>query len=197
MKYVLLGLCAWPAFAVFEYASLKKIAGLKQVMATLTVALSGSSLVVMCVDGEKLALPSSLPWLGLVLAVVFGLLWFYSTFIEIPFAATYLRPGHGDRLITTGTYALARHPTVLWFALFLVGLVLATRSRLLLLAAPIWLAVDVLYVWMEEKLFLEKVFTDYQDYQQRTPMLSPTPRSLRRFLRTVRHQQQKHPEDEE
>ncbi len=197
MKYILLGLCAWPAFAVFEYASLKKIAGLKQVMATLTVVLSGSSLVVLCVDGEKLALPSSLPWLGRVLAVVFGLLWFYSMFIEIPFAVTYLRSGHGDRLITTGTYALARHPTVLWFALFLVGLVLATRSRLLLLAAPIWLAVDVLYVWMEEKLFLEKVFTDYQDYQRRTPMLSPTPRSLRRFLKTVRHHQQQHPEDEE
>lgn len=197
MKYVLLGLCAWPAFAVFEYASLKKIAGLKQVMATLTVALSASSFVVMCVDGEKLALPSSLPWLGRVLAVVFGLLWFYSMFIEIPFAVTYVRSGHGDRLITTGTYALARHPAVSWFALFLVGLVLATRSRLLLLAAPIWLAVDVLYVWMEEKLFLEKVFGDYEDYQQRTPMLLPTPRSFRRCLRTLRHHQQDHPEDEE
>ncbi len=186
MTYIVLGLCAFPALALFEYASLKKIAVLKQVMGVLAFALLGFSLAVVCLDSRKFALPRYLSWAGWVVVGVFGFMLVYSIFCEIPFAKTYVHSGYGDQLITSGTYALCRHPGVVWFALFLLGLLLATRSRLLLLAAPTWLAADVLYVWAEEKFYLEKVFTHYKEYQQETPMLLPTLRSIRRCLRTTR-----------
>jgi len=194
MKYILLGLCAYPALAMFEYASLKKIGGLRQTMALLAFALPGFSLLVMCVNSTRFALPAYLSWLGWVLAGIFGFMLIYSLFLEIPFAKTYMRSGCGDQLITTGTYALSRHPGVMWLALFLLGLLLATRSRLLLVAAPIWLAADALYVWVEEKLYLEKAFPDYEEYQRETPMLLPTPRGIRRCLKTMRHDPPKNPE---
>jgi protein-S-isoprenylcysteine O-methyltransferase Ste14 len=189
MTYILLGLCAYPALATFEYASLKKIAGLKQIMAILAIVVPCLSLGGMCLDSRKFSLPACFSWLGWVLAGIFAFAWIYSMFVEIPFAKTYIHSGHGDQLITTGTYALSRHPAVLWFALFLLGLVLATRSTLLLVAAPIWLAADALYVHAEEKLYLERVFPNYGEYQQETPILLPTPRSFRRCLNTVRHHQ--------
>jgi len=57
----------------------------------------------------------------------------------IPFVKTHVNSGHGDQLITTGSHALFRHSGVMWFALFLLGLLIATRLVLLGQAAPIWL----------------------------------------------------------
>ncbi len=107
-----------------------------------------------------------------------------SLFIEIPFAATYARPGVGDRLITTGTYALVRHPGVLWFALWMLAWVLVSRVRLMLVAAVTWSLLNILYVWLQEKLLFWRMFLGYAAYQKETPMLVPTLRSLRQCLRT-------------
>jgi protein-S-isoprenylcysteine O-methyltransferase Ste14 len=85
--------------------------------------------------------------------------------------------GVADRLVKTGTYALVRHPGVLWLALFLSAAVLVSRSRLLLVATPVWLFMDVLYVWVQERLFLERMFPGYEQYEE-TPMLVPTPTSI-------------------
>ena len=113
------------------------------------------------------------------------LLLVYSLFLEIPFAKTYVGEGVGDQLITTGTYALVRHPGVLWLALFLLALVLVSGSRLLLIAAPAWIAADVLYVWLQEKLFLREVFPGYEAYRQETPMLLPSWKSMGRCYKTT------------
>jgi len=189
MIYIMLGLCAFLALAVFEYASLKKITGLKQVMGVLAFALFGFSLTIVCSSSPKFVLPMNLSGLGWLVSGLFGFLLVYSIFLEIPFSTTYLHSGAGDRLVTSGTYALSRHPGVMWFAFFLLGLLLATRSTLLLWAAPLWLAADILYVWAEEKLYLERVFAGYKEYQRETPMLVPSLRSIRRCLETFKHRE--------
>jgi len=185
VAYIVLGLCAYPALALFEYASWRNIAVLKGLMGIVAIALPSASLLAMCRDGAKFSLPGTLSALGWVLAALFAGLWLYSMFWEIPLGETYLSGGHGHVLITEGTYALVRHPTVLWFGFFLLGLVLATRSALLRVAAPIWWLADVLYVWAEERWYLRRVFPGYAAYQRSTPMWLPTWRSLRRCLTTV------------
>jgi protein-S-isoprenylcysteine O-methyltransferase Ste14 len=133
----------------------------------------------------KLPIPGWCTPLGVFLSLLGAFLAVYSLAIEIPFQRTYLGPCAPAGLVTTGTYALTRHPGVLWFALLLIGLLLASRSRPLLIAAPLWLAIDILYVWLQDRFFFPRQFPDYRRYQRETPMLWPTRASVQRCWETL------------
>jgi hypothetical protein len=62
-------------------------------------------------------------------------------------------------------------------SVLLFGYALVPRSRLLLLAAPLWIFLDGLYVWIQERFFFGQMFAGYQ-YKKETPMLIPTPASI-------------------
>jgi protein-S-isoprenylcysteine O-methyltransferase Ste14 len=122
---------------------------------------------------------------GAILAVAGGALLLWSFALEIPFVTSWVRSSPGHRLVDTGTYALVRHPGVLWYALLLAGLLLATGSGTLVVALPLWISLDVAYVAWEEAVVFPVQFEDYARYQRTTPMLVPTLRSLRRALGTL------------
>ena len=106
--------------------------------------------------------------------------------VEIPFRKAWVDEGHTDELVDTGTYALARHPGVIWFTFAIFALAVATRSRRLLLAAPLLIAGDVGHVAFQEQAVLTEVFGDsYRRYQQSTPFLVPTVASFTRFVETA------------
>jgi protein-S-isoprenylcysteine O-methyltransferase Ste14 len=146
MEHILLGVLAFLIAFFFDLAAIKGIPYLKQIIGLVSASLFGYSLLAVCLAPAKLRLPNWLPWMGWPLLFVSVFLLAYSLFLEIPFQQTYAADGVGDRLVKTGTYALVRHPGVLWFALFLASLILVFRSRLLLVAAPVWFFMDVLYV---------------------------------------------------
>ena len=85
-------------------------------------------------------------------------LFVYSLFVEIPFASAYVQKGTPSRLVTTGTYALCRHPGVLWLAGLLAGVFFASGSLWMLVALPLWVGQDVLYVVLQEKLYFFRIF---------------------------------------
>jgi len=178
MRYIALGAVAFIIAWFFDLAALQRIRYLKQVIGLVFVILFGYALVMVARHPDKLPLPAWLSYAGWPLLLIFGLLLIYSLFLEIPFRQTYAADGVGDRLVKTGTYALVRHPGVLWLALFLLALVLVSRSRLLLLAAPLWILLDVLYVWIQERFFFGRMFAGYAQYKRETPMLLPTPASI-------------------
>jgi len=186
MRHVLLGSLAFIIAFFFDLAALKRIPYLKQAIGLISIFLFSYSLTMICLDAEKLQLPDWLSHVGwpLLFASVFLLI--YSTFLEIPFKQTYASTGVGDRLVKTGTYALVRHPGVLWFALFLISLILVSRARLLLVAAPAWLFMDVLYVWIQERFYFGKMFPGYEQYKRETPMLIPNMESIARCFKTLR-----------
>jgi hypothetical protein len=80
---------------------------------------------------------------------------------------------------------LTRHPGILWYALGLISLILISQRQLILLAAPIWLLMDVLYVWLQDRFFFPRMFPDYPRYQRETPMLIPNRTSIARCLTTL------------
>lgn len=130
--------------------------------------------------------PPALRALCFVLAPLGVAAMFYSIMVEIPFRKAWVDQGHTDELVDTGTYALARHPGVIWFTFAIVSLAVATRSRRMLLAAPLLIAGDVAHVAFQEQEVLVEVFGDsYREYQQRTPFLVPTVASFTRFLQTA------------
>jgi protein-S-isoprenylcysteine O-methyltransferase Ste14 len=184
MEHILLGVLAFLIAFFFDLATLRRIPYLKQIIGLASASLFGYSLLAVCLAPVKLRLPDWLSWVGwLFLLVSFSLL-VYSLFLEIPFRQTYVADGVGDRLVKTGTYALVRHPGVLWFALFLASLILVSRSRPLLVAAPVWFFMDVLYVWIQERFYFTRMFPGYEQYKQETPMLVPNRESIAKFVKT-------------
>jgi protein-S-isoprenylcysteine O-methyltransferase Ste14 len=186
MEHILLGVFAFLIAFFFDLAAIKHIHCLKQIIGLAAALLFGYSLVMVALYPVKLQMPSLLSYAGWPFLIISAFLLAYSLFLEIPFRQSYATDGVGDRLVKTGTYALMRHPGVLWFALFLASLILVSRSRLLLLATPLWIFTDVLYVWVQERFFLGKMFPGYEQYRKETPMLIPTPASIVRCWRSVR-----------
>lgn len=124
-------------------------------------------------------IPSGIRIAAGALAVAAAGLLLLSLFFELPAVDAY---GAGrPALVTSGTYALSRHPGVLWFFLLILGLVLAGASRPLLIALPFWTAADLLLVFLEDRFFFPRLFGQpYLRYRQEVPFLLPTPSSLRR-----------------
>ncbi len=137
-------------------------------------------------DSPRAALSAAVSVPGGILAGVFALLLVYSLFLEIPFVSAYVGRGGPARLMTRGTYALCRHPGVLWQACLLAALFLASGSLFLLAAIPLWTGLNLLCVVLEEKLLLGPRFgEEYRDYQKVSPMVIPTRQSIRRCLRSI------------
>jgi len=181
----LLGAIAFLIAFGFDGASLARLGILKRVILAAAGGLFLFALVRVCSQPAKLPLPSWCVPLGWLFSVLGGGLLVYSLAVEIPFQQTYLAPDAPSKLITTGTYALTRHPGVLWLALLLIGLFLASGSRSWLIAAPAWLLMDLLYVWLQDRIFFPRQFPDYRSYQRQTPMLLPDLTSLRRCWQTL------------
>jgi len=182
MIYIILGVCSFLVAYWFDFVSFKKIPLAKLVLGSTTGFLGIYSLFMVCFRAERFALPGYLSFLGWFLLFTSSFLLFFSLFWEIPFRKTYTVKGVGDKLIKTGTYALVRHPGVIWYVLFLIALLLISRSRLLLIALPIWVFMDVLYVFIQEKFYFPHMFPGYGEYKKETPMLIPNRKSFSSFL---------------
>lgn len=186
MGQILLGIVAFVVAFAFDWASWRRIPGLKPVLGLAAVALFGAALWWALSTPGRFAWPKEVVAAGWALLALGTLLLVYSLFLEIPFAATYARQGVGDTLVRTGTYALVRHPGVLWFGIWMLGCILASRSRLMLAAGAIWLLCDALYAWLQEVVLFPRMFAGYRAYQDETPMFVPTACSIGRCVHTLR-----------
>jgi protein-S-isoprenylcysteine O-methyltransferase Ste14 len=185
MDAVWLGALAFLIAFGFDLASMAQRAGLKRVILVSACLLFLLALVVALRQPPLFPAPAWVVAAGILLTLLGMGLAAYSLVIELPARSTYVAPGAPSQLITTGTYALTRHPGVLWFAIFLAGLLIANRSLALFIAAPLWLGLDVLYVWLQDRYFFPKQFPDYGRYREHTPMLIPNRHSIRRCLQTL------------
>jgi len=186
MIYVAIGSLGFLVIHLFDIASLKRIPRVKPGIWVLGSGLLVYALVMACLQSDKLPLPIWTTWLGWALLSISLLLLVYSLFISLPFRKTYITAGAGDKLITTGLYALVRHPGVYWFILLMVSLILISRSSLLLVAAPIWILLDIVLVVIQDKFVLTKMFDGYERYQREAPMLLPNRRSISAFVNSLR-----------
>ena len=132
--------------------------------------------------GSNFGLPSIWRLLGLTMMLVFGALLVYSLYLEIPIRASYLESGNGN-LITTGTYSLSRHPGVFWYIFFGLGFILASANTWALVAAPLWIAMNIGLAWFQDRYYFPIMFSGYEEYKTTTPFLIPTTSSFRRFIK--------------
>ena len=110
----------------------------------------------------------------------------HSLFINLPFYKTYFKVGVSDELVTSGLYAIVRHPGVYGLGVALFSLVLVSQSRLMLYAALVWMAIDIIVVAIQDRFFFDRMFCGYADYRKNTPMLVPSWRSLARYATDIK-----------
>ena len=186
MIYIAIGILGFLIIHLFDINSLKRIPGAKPCTWSLGSGLVVYSLTMICLSPDKLLLPAWSTWLGWGLLSISLFLLVYSMFINLPFRKTYVATGVSNDLVTTGLYALVRHPWVHGFTLVLLSLVLVSRSSLLLIASPIWIFLDILLVVLQDKLVFGRMFDGYDAYRQETPMLLPNRRSVNAFISSLR-----------
>jgi protein-S-isoprenylcysteine O-methyltransferase Ste14 len=184
--YVAIGCLGFLVIHLFDIVSLKRLPGAKPFTWILGSGLMGYALTMACLWSDKLLLPVWLTWLGWALLAISLSLLIYSLFINLPFRKTYIAIGVGDKLIRTGLYALVRHPGVLWFIPLLLSLVLVSKSSLLLMAAPIFISLDIVLVVVQDRFFFGRMFDGYDSYRRETPMLVPNRRSVNAFVNSLK-----------
>ena len=188
MWALIAGVIAFLVACLWDWASIKGFPGGKQVIAFLVLALHGYALYAACwgVGVVRFSIPPFLSGLGWFLAAISAILLIYSWFIELSSTKTYVQAGVNSQLVTTGTWALTRHPGVIWYSLGLASLILATRSTVLLFCAPVWILMDILHVVIEDRYFFPRMFPDYPQYKKRTPMLIPSGGSIAACIKTMK-----------
>ncbi len=188
MGYIALGTLGFLVIHLFDFFSLKRVLLLKPIIWLAGSGFLAYSIVMACLISERLSLPVWSIWLGWLILVASIVMLIYSLFINLPFIKTYVARGAGDRLVKTGLYALVRHPWVHCFALLLLSLILVSGSNLLLVAAPIWILLDIILVVIQDKFIFTRMFPGYEQYQQETPMLIPNRRSMAVFMNYFRQE---------
>ena len=188
MLYIAIGALGFIVIHLFDLVSLKRVPRVKPIIWASGSGLLIYSLVEICLWPDKLLLPAWLTWLGWGILAVSSSFLIHSLFVSLPFRKTYVATGVGDRLITAGVYALVRHPGVIWFALVMLSLIPVSRSRLLLIAAPTFILLDIVLVVIQDRFVFGRMFKEYEAYRQETPMLWPLRRSINAFLRSIRRQ---------
>jgi protein-S-isoprenylcysteine O-methyltransferase Ste14 len=86
------------------------------------------------------------------------------------------------RLVTAGSYGWCRHPMFFGYDLAALGVVLLCRSLgMLLVAFPVFIALQVLVLRKEERILEKRFGAEFVAYRQRVPLLLPRPpRPVRR-----------------
>jgi protein-S-isoprenylcysteine O-methyltransferase Ste14 len=184
--YIAVGVLGFVIIHLCDPVAIKRLPFLKPITWGLGVSLVAFATVNAFLWPAKLSLPDWSWWLGWVLMFSSALLVAYSLFINLPFRKTYILPGVGERLIKSGFYALVRHPGVLWSVIFILSLVLVSRSQLALIASPIFVGLDLLAVILQDTLFFGKMFPGYDRYKEETPMLIPNVKSMRAFADSLK-----------
>lgn len=177
---LLAGAAAFPVLLLSDYGKSRSIPVLTVASTVISAALLGYAFVASILDPWKALLPIPLRAVLGVLGAAFLFLLIRSVFLEIPKEKRDGRAATDRRLVTTGTYALVRHPGVIWFLFFLLGAAAASDSMALLVAAPLWTGIDLAYVAVQDRLFLPRLFGNaYRDYSRITPFIIPSARSIR------------------
>lgn len=186
MIYIALGSLGFLIIHLLDVVSIKRIPGLKPFTLLVGNGLLVYAAIMVCLAPDKLPLPAWSSWLGWGLLPIALAMLIYSLFINLPFGKTYVAAGVGDKLVTSGLYALVRHPWLHWFILAMLSLILVSRSSLMLIAALIWVSLDIVLVAIQDRFFFGKMFAGYDDYRRQTPMLIPNRRSISAFIDSLK-----------
>ena len=171
---------------VFDVADTRALRVVKWFCALACPILYLGATFILWTDPWRLALPIGARIAAGACAVPFLLLLVQSLLVEV---RSPVGSGSAGRraLVTTGTYALVRHPGVLWYVFFHLLAGVAVGSVPFLLAAPLWAGVNAAVAAVQDRFIFPGVFgaQSYDEYRRAVPFVVPSRASLRRCLATL------------
>ena len=182
MNYILLGAAGFFSMHLLDFVSMKKVPYLKPAFSLFGTAFIVMAATMVAINGGQFGLASWVSAAGWVLLVLSAGLTVYSLYFALPLGKTYVKLGASDKLVTSGVYALVRHPWLLFFALAMIGLALGSRSTLAAEAGLAWTAFSAILVYLQDQKIFPRMFPGYADYQKTTPMLLPNRNSVTAFI---------------
>ena len=183
MMYLIIGILGFVLLLMFDICSLCKKNYLKYffgISGFLLILIS--SILIIIEFSSILQINGFVRAIALVLALLSLLLLVYSVFIEVG-RKTY-KVDNQHALITDGTYALSRHPGVLWMLLLYIFGAIFFQNLLAIYAALIWTIVNIIYVALQERFIFHRIFDNYDKYRESTPMILPNYESVEKFITT-------------
>lgn len=181
MNYCLLGIFGFILFFLYDFNEIYKVhQGLKyaftigfvlQLIATVGVLYTYKSFWVFSL-------------FGLITSAIGIFLLIYALFFALPFEATYIHGDEKRKAYDRGVYALSRHPGVLFYMIFYLGLAMFVWHGATLLIFSIWSSFNILYILYQDLYIFPKLFSNYDLYKKQTPFLFPTIKSIKLFINT-------------
>ena len=183
MLYLGIGIIGFVFLLMFDISSLCKKNHLKYVLGISGFLLILGSTVMIIVDfSHFLQIDGIYRVISLIIAILSLILLIYSVFIEVGKSTYEVNVEHS--LVTSGTYALSRHPGVLWMLLLYIFGAIFFQNLLAIYAALVWTLVNIIYVSIQERFIFHKIFDNYDKYRKTTPMILPNYKSIERFITT-------------
>ena len=181
--YLITGVIGFILLLIFDVLSLSKKNILKYVFGISGFfMIFGSSVLIIKNYSYFLQIDNSYRFISLFFALASFILLIYSVFIEVGKKTYVLENEHF--LVTNGTYALTRHPGVLWMLLLYIFGAIFFQNLLAIYAALIWTLANIVYVSIQERFIFHKIFEDYDKYRESTPMILPNIESIEKFITT-------------
>lgn len=91
-----------------------------------------------------------------------------------------------SKLVTSGLYALVRHPQYLAFMFLSSSITLITQSWISLILTIIIIAMTYLWGWWADKSLLEKFGEDYKEYKEQVPRFNLVLGIIKYFIRKAK-----------
>ncbi|MCK5761677.1 MAG: DUF1295 domain-containing protein [Candidatus Izimaplasma sp.] len=183
MIYLGLGILGFMLLLLFDICSLFKRNIIKYFFAFSGFALIITSSFFIIQLNSQISFSYWVRIISLVISSLFLCLLIYSVFIEVG-RNTY-QYKNKNKLITTGTYALSRHPGVLWFLLVYLFGAIYFQNSFVLSAGIIWTVINIIYVSIQERFIFRRIFDDYGSYIKSTPMILPSSHSFEKCITTL------------
>ncbi len=182
MGYLVLGSMGFLLLYVFDYNKVKKVHDIFQIFFMIGISMIAyASIMIHLNPITTFSVHFWLAGIFYCMAVLSGLFMFYALFGALPFKQTYVKTSE-NQTITTGVYALCRHPGVWGFFFLYFFLYLASGNILMLAACVLWTIMDIVHVWIQDQYFFPKTLKGYTDYQQNTPFLLFNRHSLKQCV---------------
>ncbi len=179
MMYIGLGVIGFLLLFVSDVCGLREKCTFQFVSAIVGTFFIFVSSVMILTLGYNYELALGFRIIGLLLAITFLLLTIYSVVIEVS------KNNDDKQLITSGTYALNRHPGVLWLFLYYFFGSFFFADYMILIAGIVFTIVNIIYVHLQEMLIFKHIFENYDEYKKTTPMILPTKSSLQKCIKTI------------
>ncbi len=180
MLFILSGAIGFLCLLGSDIVGIKKNSVVQNLLAFFGTLIIVSSSIVILLIGKTYEMEIALRILFGFIGLIFLFFLVYSVLIEVR-----KNRNSKSKLVTSGTYALSRHPGVLWLFLYYVFGSMFFANIDILIAGIVWSLVNIVYVVIQERVIFSKVFSDYESYKESTPMLLPTMSSIKKCLNTL------------